>query len=608
MNASPPTDRIHGREDLKPNHLAEEVGTGMAGPSKVEFPGKKRQTMKMRGTKQANEATAKKLARDLGQFLDNPRSHLPAMTFTGKLRWGRTDPVTKTLREIDAVVRNKDDTKWLAKRMMAKRGDPVAKAFAGSLHASHDKEFHTVGQFESGSFGSGSYVRRGDGKPGYLAGIQNFSNLTLRMLPWEDHAKHGMFFFSWDGGFVCTGPNPEPPSEWLDDVLKRSRFSFNRDELAGHDVWTTEGLDPKAVVNNTSAPQGYIALRFHHGPVVGLGLDAIATFTKKDTPFIHHLALSMLPPLLPSVLEVQASWVPDGWEEGRPLPSRCTEAVERVMDAWQGLTMNEGVVTSAIRQSVMEGIEDGLLIDERWLDGSDHQAIVDAMEGMAGSVDERALASELLRLAIMHPNEATSTLRIEAKGVTELRDEGGIRVMAGATCGDVLSALWEVHGLEGMAYLGLNGKHATTIWQGQCDQPKPFGNFLKGLDKAQALAQLQARFPPCPDNSGPGSLIHRWIVEGLTQGMGPVERQATARHPNVDEAAAGWAWLVAASRSKGQEWHFDTNARDRGGVWAVPTATLFELGKQLCDADTTDLERLKSAWNDAYGQLKTMLG
>ena len=117
----------------------------------------------MRGTKQANEATAKKLARELGQFRENPRSHLPAMLFSGRLRWGRTDPVTKTLSEIERIIKKKNDLKWLQKRMMAKRGDDVAKAFAGSLHASHDEQFTMVGQFNSSSFGSGSYVRRGDG-------------------------------------------------------------------------------------------------------------------------------------------------------------------------------------------------------------------------------------------------------------------------------------------------------------------------------------------------------------------------------------------------------------------------------------------------------------
>ena len=239
----------------------------------------------MRGTKQANEATAKKLARELGQFRENPRSHLPAMEFSGKLRWGRTDPVTKTLSELEKIIKKKDDLKWLSKRMMSKRGDDVAKAFAGSLHAAHDEQFTMVGQFKSGSFGSGSYVRRGDGKPGYLAGIQNYANLTLRMLPWEDHAKRGMHFFSWEGGFVCTGPNPNPPKDWLADVLKRSRFELEHNEIDGHQVWTTKGLDAEDLMNGAPSSTGHVAFRFHNGSVIGLGLDALGCVDDEQGPF-----------------------------------------------------------------------------------------------------------------------------------------------------------------------------------------------------------------------------------------------------------------------------------------------------------------------------------
>ena len=52
------------------------------------------------------------------------------MTFSEKLRWGRTDPVTKTLSEIEDQEKGRFEV--AAKRMMAKRGDDVAKAFAGS--------------------------------------------------------------------------------------------------------------------------------------------------------------------------------------------------------------------------------------------------------------------------------------------------------------------------------------------------------------------------------------------------------------------------------------------------------------------------------------------
>ena len=36
----------------------------MAKPAQVEFPGQKRQRVRLRGTKHANEATAKKLKKD----------------------------------------------------------------------------------------------------------------------------------------------------------------------------------------------------------------------------------------------------------------------------------------------------------------------------------------------------------------------------------------------------------------------------------------------------------------------------------------------------------------------------------------------------------------
>ena len=79
--------------------------------------------------------------------------------------------------------------------MMAKRGDPVGKALAGSLIAAHEKEISIVGDYKHPSFGNASFVRKGDGKVMYLAGIQNHHMPTMRMLPWEDHAKRGYFFF-----------------------------------------------------------------------------------------------------------------------------------------------------------------------------------------------------------------------------------------------------------------------------------------------------------------------------------------------------------------------------------------------------------------------------
>ena len=120
---------------------------------------------------------------------------------------GKSRPGLEDTERVGPNHSQENDTKWLSKRMMAKRGDPVAKAFAGSLHACHDEEFTTVGKFSSGSFGSASFVRRGDGKQGYLAGLQNFSNLTLRMLPWKNMPKEECFFLV-EGGFRMHWTRP----------------------------------------------------------------------------------------------------------------------------------------------------------------------------------------------------------------------------------------------------------------------------------------------------------------------------------------------------------------------------------------------------------------
>ena len=144
-------------EDLKRDACLECNDGLMARPAQVSFPGQK-QRMRMRGTKHANDATAKRLSRQLRQLLEDPDQYLPSMTWKGRLSWGRKDPVTKTLQDLRKIVAKKDDMKWLSKRMLAKRGDPVGKALAGSLHAAHDEEISLVGNFKSPNFGSGSFI------------------------------------------------------------------------------------------------------------------------------------------------------------------------------------------------------------------------------------------------------------------------------------------------------------------------------------------------------------------------------------------------------------------------------------------------------------------
>ncbi len=581
----------------------------MAKPAQVEFPGQKKAKVRMRGTKHANEATVKKIKRELSRLLDNPRSHLPAMTWNGKLRWGRTDPVTKTLRELEKIIKKKNDIKWLGKRMMAKRGDPVAKAFAGSLHACHDTEFSTVGKFSSSSFGTASYVRRGDGKQGYLAGLQNYSNITLRMLPWEEHAKRGMYFFSWKGGFVCTGPKPNPPDEWVTDVLSRSRFDFEIKEVEGKKIWYTSDVNFSDVKDSISSGNGYVKLSFKKGQVVAIGFDSIETITKKESSFIHHLALSMLPPFLPSIVDIEGIWLPEGWPNDKEMSKETKENVAKIIDAWQGLTMNEGVIAKAIKRSILDSIDEGLIINSKWIGELDFDKIVEALSDTAGSVGERDLAGHILMVCVDDISNNDEGLRINARGEISERKTPTVEVMEGASCGDILTALWEEYGLLALESIGISGDEGAQIWEKQNKKPKPFGTFLKGLDSARESAKLASRFTTKIGGlEGATGHIHDLVRIGLMDGLGKAERIATARHDSIDKAAASWAWLLAVGRSTGQEWHFDGDARNRASAWLSATKELVASGQTLLSCEDSAVSDMKKSWDEAITQLRRDIG
>ena len=556
----------------------------------------------MRGTKHANDATAKRLGRQLRHLLEDPNAYLPEMTWKGRLSWGRRDPVTKTLLDLKKIVAKKDDVKWLSKRMLAKRGDPVGKAFAGSLHAAHDDEISLVGNFKSPNFGSGSFIRRGDGKQGYLAGLQNHQNLTLRMLPWEDHARKGMYFFSWENGFVCTGPNPTPPKGWLEDVLERSRFDFKHQEIEGVEVYVAGEINADDVLNSIPSTQGWVRLSFNHGPIVGIDLQSLKATKEKQSAFVHHLALSMLPPLLTSVVEIDAMWVPNGWDVNDELPEGAKEGLDKLIAGWHGLTVPEGNLTHACQRSVLDSLDFGLLIGSSWSRGDSIEQILESLENMAGNEDEKLLAAGVFLEAM---NQSGEGIRIDSRGGIQEREGSIVEVMEGASLTDAVNALWEDFGLAGLDSIGIEGDEAQIIWEQQLKKPKPLKTFLKGLDSSRKKAQEKAKFPyRVGVLRGAVGAIHDLILTGLLEGPGIAERKATARHDDIDSAAAGWAWLRAANRSTGQDWHFESLARDRGGAWMEATKALLEAGKDLLDSDGSD----NSSFVNALKALHTATG
>ena len=95
---------------------------------------------------------------------------------------------------------------------------------------------------------------------------------------------------------------------------------------------------------------------------------------------------------------------------------------------------------------------------------------------------------------------------------------------------------------------------------------------------------------------------------GLLEGLGKAERLATSRHSSISEAAAAWAWLLAAERSSGQEWHFDGDARNKAGAWMNTTKLLLKTGEDLLTAEEGGINQLQQQWFGYLENLKQETG
>ncbi len=531
----------------------------MAGPSQVEFPGQKKQRLRLRGTKRASQNVQQRLRKNLDILIATPEVALPEMRWDGHLPWGRTDPVTKTLKEIAKVLDKRHYISWLNKRMMSKRGDAVAKAWAGALAAAHDDDITLVGTFNHPIYGNSSFVRKGDSKPILSVGVQNHPNVRLRLLTWEGHARKGWFFFSWSGGFVCTGNSAKIPDGWLGEVV--TNLDVKVEESA--DGYTIGEID-----------DGCVILEYIDGTTVRFGPDALAA--KRKISLITELALSMLPPKLTEIAKGDFSWRPDGWPEERELPQQAVDNIEKVIIAWMELSVIEADLWGSLQRVLTSNLGDGIAIGDSWFDADDVEV---AIKSLSGSDIEREAAAIGITLMI----EAGVGATIGENGEFEVREDVMIWCLA-TTSHHLLSALWEDYGEDILLHLGIAADEAEDDWRTQLERKTPFGKFLRGLASKRAAASLLQLFP-----WGENELVgicgqaHDLVLLAQGQGTGRAHAKATKMHGDIATQALCWAWLSAHGKEGGQEWHFEQDARDRGSGWSLAIGELWEVGCSLVD-------------------------
>jgi len=545
-------------------------------PAEVRFPGdrNRQKRVRVRGIKQASREIQRRLERSLDALIDNPEAFLPEIIGElGKVSFfGSKDPMAVTLKELESVSSKRNDVRWLKKRMSKRSGGDVSRSLAGSLVAASEEDLSTVSVFKSEVYGNASYLKRGSGRPGHLVGIQNFNHPRLRLLVWDDHAKAGQYFFSWDGGFVFTGFDPSPPSEWVHWTLENTSV-----DLQGDDRKWSVGLDESIVREGSATKDGWLRLEFSDGTVVGITPSALA---KTDEPVARSLAVSMMPPnKLGDVCEASWVWRPEGWPDGMPLPLEGLEKVTEILDLWLKMSLEDGVISRACRLGILNSITEGFVVGNNWFEDEDREGFLGHMSG-----------TEFERKALSSIVEAVEGgFHVRSDGLVMDLEDPVIR-LEDSSCHPVLVSLWPDYGMGVLEDLfGLTGMDAEEVHSRQAKRKQGFGAFLRELNESLSTAKKLDRLPwKSEELPTPLSFADRLVRKAADDGI--ASTVSMARKGRGLDAAMGWAWLVVHDRTESDAWRFDEESRDKGGDWVPALRVLWDSAEALLMEDSSDSE------------------
>ena len=535
--------------------LGDTRGTIMAGPAEVEFPGKKKQKIRMRGTKRASDSVQKRLRKNLDVLLEEPHSILPTLSGRTSRGFGRPNKMKSCLKDIEKVISKREDRTWLHKRMASGKGGLMGRAFAGCLAAAHEDEFETVAIFKHPVYGSSSFIRRGRGKPAHLLGLQMHTHPIFRLLAWEELARAGYWFFSWSNDFICTGLDPVPPEEWVTEGLSSSPLKF---DINDDGVWQT-GSDGHEIVMNYS-----------NGLVVKISLDELS---KTKEAFVQSIVLTMSPPRLSEVIEVETNYRPNGWPKDLGINQETIDSMDAVVEQWLRLEIPDASLKMVLHAAFCEQLEEGLLLKENWFSNDDKDSFLQELQGSKTELEAVSILLDTL----------DGGVSVDSAGEAHWLANEVVR-MADDSAHSLLKATWGKCGLDILEEMfDLTGDDADDIYEQQLNSRKAFSGFLKNLDEKQSSVRMMKKFPydsellPTPLDFA-DSLIKKAHSEGVGKTTTMARKSGEGR-----KSSMGWAWVCVHGKNDGEAWHYEPSIRDLGGDWVPALKSLWEASKTIID-------------------------
>ena len=443
-------------------------------------------------------------------------------------------PAAAARRAIPKIHAARDDEARLNR--YASRGNELAKAYAATLLVARAEKIPYVAELRLPT-GSIPYVIRGKAKPFQLAGLQNHHDRAQRLVaffPWA--RKRKMHFFSADRGVVCTGRDPTPPRDFVEEEMDELELTAQPD---GRRYICRHG--------GSGPGRDAILLRWRSA---GVEVERCAECAGKDST-IMTLLKHMAGPRLLGGFDVEARLAPLVSAAGGAAPVVPPLAEELKTTYLKGLVSDAALLEGAraARASSLRAAGTRAYIAGERSFGDDVDAFLAALA--PSPAEDRALRAGLAR-------------------------EQGPLVLDKPTVARALAELWPAHGLAMLEAAAGGDADAARRLHKEKVAPDEAADLVRragreGTAKA-ALSSLPryARLPAAASVADAIARAHR-------SGGQEAALKAAQERANAGKAKGViLAFLQALGGGKGQEWRYTTTDQEMAASLAPVVRRLLE--------------------------------
>jgi len=453
----------------------------------------------------ASKSMEKKLVKNAKELKKNPYLVIPdykdsySEKYFGKLK-----------KKIDKVNKFADDLDKLEK-LSKKRG--IEGAVAGSLLLAHQEKapYLAVSKFPTGDV---TYAQRGKADKEKLIAAQHFDDPVLRILGVKDIAiKKKIFVYSWENGFFSSGKNPNPPSDFVDFVIKK----INLDKK--NDMALCKDLKPDIIKKQENFDKNYLKIYWKSADLT-IGISESSTSREKNTVFT--ITKYMINPDISNDFEISVigKAIKGAKKDHDYTTIKKDDYLSGKINDYNFIRENmhkrkQDLKESSEKMFILDGVSYGTNINE----------FIDAL----------------------NPNE------FEKQGLEYiLKNIEEPVVFEDATPNKVLEKYWEKYGLETIEDI-INNKKMSEKFYSLKDEPSDILELAVGYKKRQSIL---SKFPTYNNLPPLADFAHNIALTFKTFGEKKTLSEIKNRPSGTKAKSISYAFLLALNKGSDKKWQY----------------------------------------------------